>query len=92
MSDASTLPGIDAADWADTPQAARIPVLALSEQVGALEERTHGGSRNSTQPPSTDPPGTPGRPNRRPSSRKQGGQPGHAGHGPLLPRDLKGRG
>lgn len=59
MSDASGLPGIDAADWAHTPQAARIPVLALSEQVGALEERTQGGSRNSSQPPSTDPPGTP---------------------------------
>jgi transposase len=96
MSDARTPPpGIAAADWADTPQAVRILVLALqqqvltlSERVSALEERTRRSSRNSSQPPSTDPPSTPDRPKGKRSSRKQGGQPGHAGHGrPLLPAE-----
>src|SRR5690349_7972482 len=87
MSDARTPPpGIDAADWADTPQAVRIMVVTLSARVSALEESTRRSSRNSSQPPSTDPPSTPGRPKRKRSSRKQGGQPGHEGHGrPLLP-------
>jgi transposase len=95
MSDARTPPGIDAVDWAATPQAVRILVLALqqqvvtlSERVSALEERTRRSSRNSSQPPSTDPPSTPGRPKRKRSGRKQGGQPGHQGHGrPLLPSE-----
>ena len=94
MSDARIPPpGIDAAEWAGTPHAVRILVLALQQQVvtltervGALEERTRRSSRNSSQPPSTDPPSTPGRPQRRRAERKQGGQPGHEGHGrSLLP-------
>jgi Family of unknown function (DUF6444) len=68
MSDASTPPGIDAADWAATPQTVRILVVALqqqvvtlSERVSALEERARRRSRNSSQPPSADPPSTPSR-------------------------------
>ena len=86
-------PGIGAADWASTPQAVRILVLALQQQVvtlsdrvSAIEERTRRSSRNSSQPPSADPPGAPVRPKRKRSGRKHGGQPGHEGHGrSLLP-------
>jgi transposase len=96
MSDASTPPpGIDAVNWAATPQAVRILVLALqqqvvtlSERVSALEERSRRSSRNSSQPPSADPPSVPPRPKRKRSGRKQGGQPGHQGQGrSLLPAD-----
>lgn len=88
-------PGSGAADWAGTPQAVRILVLALqqqvvrlSERVSAVEERTRRSSRNSSQPPSTDPPNIPARPKRQRSGRKQGGQPGHVGHGrSLLPTE-----
>jgi transposase len=88
MSDASTPPGMDAAEWAATPRPVRILVLALRQQVvtlrervSALEERARRSARHSAQPPSTDPPRAPGRPKRKRSGRKQGGQPGHAGHG-----------
>jgi transposase len=40
--------------------------------------------RNSSKPPSSDPPSVV-RPQRPPSGRKAGGQPGHVGHG----RELK---
>ena len=86
-------PGIGAADWASTPQAVRILVLALQQQVvtldervSAVEERTRRSSRNSSQPPSSDPPNAPAPPQGRRSGRTRGGQPGHEGHGrPLLP-------
>jgi transposase len=86
-------PGVGAVDWVETPQAVRILVLALQEQVitlservAALEERTRRSSRNSSQPPSSDPPSVPPRVQQKRSGRKQGGQPGHAGHGrPLVP-------
>jgi transposase len=88
-------PGVGALDWAETPQAVRILVLALQEQVvtlservAALEERTRRTARNSSQPPSSDPPSVPPRVQRQRSGRKRGGQPGHAGHGrPLLPAE-----
>jgi len=86
-------PGIGTADWAGTPQAVRILVLALqqqvvtlSERVGAVEGRTRRSSRNSSQPPSSDPPDAPAPPRGKRSGRKQGGQTGHEGRGrPLLP-------
>lgn len=92
MSDAKTPPpGVDAAEWEQTPQRMRLLVLALqqqvvtlSERVSELEERSRRSSRNSSQPPSTDAPSAPERPKRQRSSRKQGAQPGHQGHGRTL--------
>jgi transposase len=56
------------------------------ERIAQLERRLGRNSRNSSSPPSEDPPGTPPRRGKGTSGRKQGGQPGHEGHGrPLLP-------
>jgi transposase len=62
-------------------------VVKQDERIAQLERRIGRSSRNSSQPPSTDPPGA-----ERPkgskdrSGRKQGAQPGHEGKGrPLLP-------
>ena len=52
---------------------------SLQEQVQTLEEQLNQTSRNSSRPPSSDPPGSP-RPKRRASQRRRGGQPGHRGH------------
>jgi transposase len=51
---------------------------ALQAEVKRLREQLHQNSQNSSRPPSSDPPGTPTGKN-KPSGRKQGGQPGHAG-------------
>ena len=56
---------------------------ALQEQVRTLEEQLHQTSRNSSRPPSSDPPGSP-RPKRRAGQRRRGGQPGHRGHSRTL--------
>jgi transposase len=62
-------------------------VHALQEQVGTLQAQLHQTSRNSSRPPSTDPP-QPRRPRRPRSKRRRGAQPGHPGHTrPLLPVD-----
>src|SRR5215510_12172082 len=76
--------GISPEDWAATPASVRMVVLALWERVEWLEERLHQTSRNSSRPPSADPPSVV-RPKREPSGRKAGGQPGHVGSG----RELK---
>ena len=54
-------------------------VHTLQEQVRTLEERLNQTSRNSSRPPSSDPP-QPQRPRRLPGKRRRGGQPGHPGH------------
>jgi transposase len=55
-------------------------------RIAELERRLGRNSRNSSQPPSADPPNTPARRGKDPSGRQQGGQPGHEGKGrPLLP-------
>jgi transposase len=62
-------------------------VAQQDERIAQLERRVGRSSRNSSQPPSSDPPGTqqPKRGKGR-SGRKQGAQSGHEGKGrPLLP-------
>ena len=58
---------------------------ALRERVAALEKRLGQNSRNSSLPPSQDPPSAPPRPRKPASESRRGGQPGHEGrHRPLL--------
>src|ERR671918_1017997 len=58
----------------------------LETRVAELEQRLNRSSRNSSLPPSQDPPSAPPRPRRPGSGRKRGGQPGHEGrHRRLLP-------
>jgi transposase len=52
---------------------------SLQAQVRTLEEQLNQTSRNSSRPPSSDPPGSL-RPKRRAGQRRRGGQPGHRGH------------
>ena len=61
-------------------------VAEQDERIAQLERRLGRDSRNSSQPPSADPPSTPPRRGKDASGRKRGGQPGHEGKGrPLLP-------
>jgi len=58
---------------------------ALRARVAALEERLGQNSRNSSLPPSQDPPSAPPRRRKPASESRRGGQPGHEGrHRPLL--------
>lgn len=60
-------------------------VAKLIKRVQELENQLGQNSRNSSKPPSSDPPSVK-RPPGKPSGRKRGGQPGHKGHSrPLLP-------
>lgn len=60
-------------------------VAAQDERIAKLEQQAKRSSRNSSQPPSVDPPNTPPQP-RSPTGRKQGAQAGHEGRGrSLLP-------
>lgn len=79
--------------WEQTPPeaqayiwtlAARVETLtsmvhALQEQVRTLQEQLNQTSRNSSRPPSSDPPQAQ-RPRRPQGQRRRGGQPGHSGH------------
>jgi transposase len=56
----------------------------LEARVAELERRLSRSSRNSSLPPSQDPPSTPPRPRRPGSGRKRGGQPGHEGNNRAL--------
>ncbi len=51
----------------------------LEARVAELEQRLDRSSRNSSLPPSQDPPSPPARPKKPASGRKPGGQPGHEG-------------
>jgi len=53
----------------------------LEIRVADLEERLNRNSRNSSLPPSQDPPGAPERRRAPTSERSQGAQPGHPGRG-----------
>jgi hypothetical protein len=58
----------------------------LEARVAELEQRLNRSSRNSSLPPSLDPPSAPPRPREPGSGRERGGQPGHEGKSrPLLP-------
>ena len=81
--------------WDQTPVAVQDYIEALEARVAALEgsvqrleaavqhltEQMQQNSRNSSRPPSSDPPQASGKRSRRePSGRRPGGQPGHEGH------------
>jgi transposase len=58
----------------------------LEARVAELEQRLNRSSRNSSLPPSQDPPSAPPRSREPGSGRERGGQPGHEGKSrPLLP-------
>lgn len=60
-------------------------VASQDERIAKLERQLGRSSRNSSQPPSADPPSVAPR-CKSPTGRKQGAQPGHEGKGrPLLP-------
>jgi transposase len=60
-------------------------IQQLEARVEKLERELKKSSRNSSRPPSSDPPSLPAR-SKDPSGRKPGGQAGHEGRGrPLLP-------
>jgi transposase len=62
-----------------------VRVARQDERIATLERQLGRSSRNSSQPPSADPPGAPSR-SKGPSGRAQGAQPGHEGSGrKLLP-------
>ena len=68
-------------------RALREEVRVLREQVQKLTEQVNLNSRNSSKPPSSDPPWVPGKP-KGPTGRGRGGQRGHQGHRrQLLPED-----
>lgn len=86
MTDATPLPG-DL--WAQLPSAAQAAVVALVQHyeqrltalqatIDDLQQRLGQNSRNSSRPPSADPPSVKRAPPRPPSGRRSGGQPGHA--------------
>jgi len=54
-------------------------IAELLVRVANLEARIGLNSRNSSMPPSSDPPNVAARPKKKPSGRKRGGQPGHRG-------------
>ncbi len=59
-------------------KAALEKIVALEAEVADLKARLGQNSRNSSKPPSSDPPGMGERPKKPGTGRKPGGQPGHA--------------
>lgn len=57
----------------------RAELQTARAEIADLKARLGTSSRNSSKPPSTDPPGA-SRPAKPPTGRKPGGQPGHARH------------
>lgn len=95
------LPAISDTDWAKTPEGVKRLLIAMAQQIAVLEaevrtlreenrhlhEQLGLTSHNSSNPPSSDPPGTPSL-EKKPTGRKRGGQPGHTRHvRPLIPTD-----
>lgn len=64
----------------------RDQLVSLQAQVERLSEQVHQNSRNSSKPPSSDPPQQRKSPQREPGQHLRGGQKGHPGKGrPLKP-------
>lgn len=63
----------------DERDALAVQVAEMREQIRELQARLGQNSKNSSQPPSSDPPGVERR-KKKPSGRNRGGQPGHRGH------------
>lgn len=95
-------PGISTEDWEVTPESVQTMVYRLmtvvdelqqivpqlEKRISQLEEQVGKNSRNSSKPPSSDPPHFKQPPLPKKGKRKQGGQPGHKGHGSgLRPAD-----
>ena len=59
-------------------------IAKQEERIAELERRLARNSRNSSMPPSQDPPSAPERRRAPSSKRSQGAQPGHPGHGRRL--------
>jgi transposase len=90
--------GISTQDWDATPHSVKTLVYTLlatvdelqktvsqlQTRVNQLEEQVGQNSRNSSKPPSSDPPDVKKPPLKEKSERKQGGQPGHVGRGRRL--------
>ncbi len=81
-----TLPALSHEVWERIPPEAQAYIRALEASVAtlegrmqALQEQLNQTSRNSSRPPSSDPPHSE-RPRRPRSTRRRGGQPGHPGH------------
>jgi len=64
--------------------AQEVRIAELAARVAELERRLNRNSRNSSLPPSQDPPSAPERRRAPSSKRSQGAQPGHPGHGRRL--------
>ncbi|MBW4573013.1 MAG: IS66 family transposase zinc-finger binding domain-containing protein [Tolypothrix carrinoi HA7290-LM1] len=82
-------------DWGKTPTSVKKLVEEMAQQIEQQEkklaevltvqeqllEKVNQTSKNSSLPPSVDPPGLEKKlPTKRKSSKKRGGQPGHKGH------------
>ena len=68
--------------------ALKAQVAEFLARVAELEAKLGMNSRNSSKPPSSDPPNVAARPKKMPSGRNRGGQPGHKGATrSLLPPD-----
>ena len=91
-------PGILNQDWEATPSSVQTLVYTLlaaveemqqlvpqlQKQIRQLEEQVGKNSRNSSKPPSSDPPHMKKAPPKAKGKRQRGGQPGHKGHGRRL--------
>lgn len=89
-----SLEQIPEADWEKTPASVKQLVEIMQQRLEKLEnqqaemvavqeqqrEKLRRTSKNSSSPPSQDPPGFGNKQGKRKSSKKRGGQPGHEGH------------
>ena len=89
----SYLEPIPKEDWEKTPDSVKKLVLEMAQRLEKLEhqqaellavqqqllEKVNCTSKNSSLPPSVDPPGFGNKPRKQKSSKKRGGQPGHEG-------------